>query len=126
MKKIIYVFAVICLTAMSAIGCISCTQNAAPVVLISKRTNATFRGTVNGQQDTIKIKLDGTWDETWSGDGKVYTAGVYTVLSGDDNNGIVNITVTSSLLTAVPVGTTTNIIITNGQFTYNGNNYTKR
>ena len=87
-------------------------------------------GTINGEaQIATKVNVDfgndGTWDETWSGDGKVYTAGVYTVLSGDDNNGIVNITVTRSLLTAVPVGTTTNIIITNGQFTYNGNNYTK-
>lgn len=127
MKKIILMLAVMCLTAMTAIGFVSCNNNSTPTAATTTTTTviAQYKGTVNGKTDIITINKDGTWKETWSGDGNVYTSGTYTIKNGDAENGTIAVKVTYSAIASVPVGTKTNIIITNGQFTYNGNNYTK-
>lgn len=128
MKKIILMLAVMCLTAMTAIGFVSCNNNSTPTVIIPATTTtviAQYKGTVNGKTDVITINSDGTWKETWSGDGNVYTSGTYTIKNGDAENGTIEVKVTYSAIASVPVGTTSDITITNGQFTFNGNTYTK-
>lgn len=128
MKKIILILAVICVTAITSIGFVSCNNNSAPVVSIAvtpKTTIAQYKGTAEGATDVIKIHSDGTWQEIWSGNGSIPTSGVYTVLSGNETNGSIEITVTYSTVTSVPVGTKTTITITDGKFTFNGIRYTK-
>lgn len=128
MKKIILMLAVMCLTAMTAIGFVSCNNNSTPTVIIPATTTtviAQYKGTVNGKTDVITINSDGTWKETWSGDGNVYTSGTYTIKNGDAENGTIAVKVTYSAIASVPVGTTTDIAIGQGQFTFNGTLYIK-
>ena len=127
MKKIILMLAVMCLTAMTAIGFVSCNNNSTPTAATTTTTTviAQYKGTVNGKTDIITINKDGTWKETWSGDGNVYTSGTYTIKNGDAENGTIAVKVTYSAIASVPVGTTTDIGIVLGQFTFNGPLYIK-
>lgn len=127
MKKIILMLAVMCLTAMTAIGFVSCNNNSTPTAATTTTTTviAQYKGTVNGKTDIITINKDGTWKETWSGDGNVYTSGTYTIKNGDAENGTIAVKVTYSAIASVPVGTTTDIGIVLGQFTFNGTLYIK-
>ena len=127
MKKLFNIFAVICLISLTAIVLVSCMNHGGDYTpRNSPSVIAKYMATINYQQDVIEIKSDGTWIEIYGESERIdYTSGTYSIISGNETNGTIHINVTFSRINTVPVGTTSDITITNGQFTFNGNTYTK-